>query len=117
MDTPDGFDRAPDRYTSTGRETVDTMRDGARSLAALLTDRQPLSPTDLGDLLFLYACWTHQRKYEDRLGKKGTPEDAAKDADKARWWREMGAHVANPSNNPDPRANRADYTPYQRHTL
>lgn len=95
-DSATGFDRAPDRYTTKGRETIDRIRD------------------TLGDAGFIAFCIGNAMKYEDRAGnKKG--EAAETDAEKARWYRQMALHVK--SGAADPRIDRPDFTPYVRPSL
>jgi aminoglycoside phosphotransferase (APT) family kinase protein len=80
-----GFDAAPDRYMATGREACDIIRE------------------ELGDPGFVAFCLGNARKYELRAGHKaGTTAD--NDLEKARWYREMAAHVTTGS--PDPRTYR-----------
>ena len=91
-DSPAGFDRQPDRCTGAdGRETIDAIRD------------------ELGDEGFRAFCVGNALKYEARAGRKG---DSVGDADKARWYRRMAAHVR--GYGPDPRAGRPDFAPYCR---
>lgn len=111
-DTPTGFDRAPDRYMASGRETVDKMRDEAYVVAHNLAECGLIAHDaidNVGDILFGYACSTHALKYQDRAGLKG---DAATDAMKAIWWDEMRLHSLTGA--PDPRADRPDFVPYGR---
>lgn len=86
-----GFDRIPSRYNQHGRETIDIIRD---------------SMTDSG---FADYCHGNALKYELRAGAKGGP-----DAEKARWYRMMCAHVERPDENPDPRHERPGFIPYVR---
>ena len=90
-DSNTGFDRAPDRYSAAGRETIDRIRDR------------------LGDAGFVSFCLGSAMKYEDRAGMKG---DAATDRAKARWYRGMAEHVA--SGSPDPRSGRPVFVAYRR---
>lgn len=92
-----GFDRAPDRYTAKGRETVDKMRDECRALG-----RE--KGVD-GDLLFAAACLTHHMKYLDRVKNPDT------DPEKAEWWLRMYFHVL--KGEPDPRSQRPGFEPYE----
>lgn len=90
-DSVAGFDRAPDRYSAKGRETIDRIRD------------------HLGDEGFAAFCIGNAMKYEDRAGLKG---DAADDQAKARWYWAMAAHVMHGA--PDPRSDRPGFTSYVR---
>jgi thymidylate synthase (FAD) len=90
-DSATGFDRAPDRYSAKGRETIDRLRD------------------DLGDEGFVAFCVGNAIKYEDRAGLKGS---AAEDHEKAGWYRRMAAHVR--GEGPDPRSSRPGFVPYAR---
>lgn len=90
-DSATGFDRAPDRYSAKGRETIDRIRD------------------DLGDEGFIAFCVGNAAKYEDRAGLKGSADE---DMKKARWYRTMAAHVR--GEGPDPRAERPNFVPYAR---
>lgn len=87
---PDGFDRAPEHYAGE-REAIDVLRD------------------KFGDRAFAIGCLWNAVKYELRAGRKGDPEG---DAAKARWYREMAAHVEGDC--PDPRSGRERFQPYQR---
>jgi len=100
-DTPTGTERAPDRYTSKGRETIDRQRDLAHALFAT---------PGLADKAFAYLCTAQALKYDDRRGLKGTEEDAAYNDTKAAWYRAMADHVQ--GRGPDPRAKRTDYVPW-----
>lgn len=104
-DSPDGFDRAPDRYMRHDRETVDRMRDLAHAI---------FGDTGLADLAFVYACLTHTMKYDDRAGLKG---DANTDTRKSLWWHTMAEHVLPGTGVTDPRASRATYTPWALHAV
>lgn len=106
-DSTTGFDRAPDRYSGQDRETCDRMRDGAFKRARVFQGALG-DILHLADWMFAYACETHALKYEDRAGRKG---DAAEDLDKARWWREMAAHVRGEGD--DPRSSRESFVPYE----
>lgn len=90
-DSATGFDHAPTRYTAKGRETIDRIRD------------------DLGDEGFVALCLGNAMKYEDRAGLKGSADE---DMKKARWYRQMAAHVRGEAE--DPRAHRAGFAPYVR---
>jgi hypothetical protein len=92
-DSVAGFDRAPDRYSGKGRETIDRIRDF------------------LGDGGFVAFCEGNAMKYEDRAGLKGSAEA---DEQKARWYREMAEHVRSGGASPDPRSSRAGFVPYAR---
>jgi hypothetical protein len=114
-DSATGFDRAPDRYSAKGRETVDRMRDEAHSAAIELLNEIGAEPDldipveAIARLMFAYACRTHELKYEDREGLKDDPEQERK---KAKWWRQMAAHVR--GEGPDPRHERPGFVPYVR---
>lgn len=109
-DSADGFDRAPDRYTAHGRETIDRMRDLAHTFAAMMRPGCTRAQRDdLADDLFAFHCFATALKYEDRAGLKG---DANTDARKAAFYRGMAAHVA--GEGPDPRAARPGFVPYRR---
>ncbi len=90
-DSVAGFDRAPDRYSARGRETIDRIRD------------------TLGDEGFMAFCVGNAMKYEDRAGLKG---DAETDREKARWYRQMADPVIGAA--VDPRSERPDFQPYRR---
>lgn len=92
MDSETGFDRAPDRYSRQGRETIDRIRDS-------MTD------TEFGAF-----CRGNAMKYMDRAGMKGVAEA---DKDKAKWYMRMAMHIKQPSF-ADPRADRPDFQPYVR---
>lgn len=78
----DGFDETPAHYDN-GRETIDVIRDS------------------MCDIEFAGFCRGNAIKYEQRAGKKGDPSG---DAEKARWYRAMAAHVCGYGE--DPRAGR-----------
>lgn len=84
-DDETGFDRAPSKYMAHGREAVDILRD------------------ELGDQAFRWVCVGTARLYELRAGHK-PGVSAETDLTKARWWRQMAAHVDGLG--PDPRAGR-----------
>ena len=107
-DSTTGFDRAPDRYTALGRETIDRQRDFAHEAARTVGAEDV---NELADMLFAYHCWAQVMKYEDRAGLKGDP---TADRAKAEFYKAMFAHVLKGS--PDPRSGRPDFTPYQRPT-
>jgi hypothetical protein len=90
-DSPTGYDRAPDRYSTQGRETIDRIRD------------------ELGDEFFVAFCLGSARKYLDRLGLKGSPEE---DRAKARWYLQMALHVGGYAD--DPRQGRFAFVSYER---
>lgn len=111
-DSPDGFDRAPDRYTGQGRETVDRMRDRCWHVAATELNWRGLDElAAVADLLFREVCESHALKYRDRLGRKG---DADEDRRKLAFWTQMAEHVATGGRTPDPRAGREGFVPYTR---
>lgn len=83
MNDDTGFDAAPSRYTATGREAIDIIRE------------------ELGDERFAAFCIGNARKYELRAGHKGPAEV---DLEKARWYRQMARHVQ--FGEADPRAYR-----------
>jgi hypothetical protein len=89
MSDATGFTSAPERYTAHGRETIDRIRD------------------ELGDAGFRAFCIGNAMKYEDRAGRKGDPEG---DAEKARWYRQMVAHIDGKAE--DPRSRREGFAPY-----
>ena len=101
-DTVDGADRAPDRYMTHGRETIDRQRD--------LACEQALGHKRLADMLFAFHCDATALAYEDRNGAKGDPEG---DAKKARWYRQMARHVRAPRIHADPRGDRPGFVPYE----
>jgi len=94
MSDATGFTSAPERYTAHGRETIDRIRD------------------ELGDAGFRAFCIGNAMKYEDRAGRKGDPEG---DAEKARWYRHMAAHIDGKAE--DPRSDREGFVPYKRELL
>jgi len=116
-DSVDGTDRAPDRYTKAGRETVDRMRDAAFAAAETYfesigwKDPGPLPVAMLAREFFMYACETHALKYRDRAGHKGSLED---DLKKERFYSQMAEHIRSGGKVPDPRHLRADFAPYER---
>ena len=115
VDTPVGFDRAPDRYMAHGRETIDRMRDRAFVVAEAYAGAVGAADevtNALADLLFIYHCEVTAMKYEDRAGRKGDEGDEQQDRDKALFYRRMAAHVR--GFGPDPRVNRADFMAYRR---
>ena len=67
-----GFDKAPARYMTQGRETIDRIRDL------------------LGDAGFVAYCHGNALKYADRAGAKGDPIG---DAEKFRWYTQMADFV------------------------
>lgn len=112
-----GFTSAPTRYmVEGGREVVDLMRDQAYFAASagasigLWTINNDAEQRVIADHLFYYACDTHEMKYTQRCGRKGTAEDAERDREKASWWRQMSYHAIGMA--PDPRENRENYVPY-----
>lgn len=114
-DSITGFDAAPDRYMTHGRETIDRQRDFAHEAAravgggALAGDAKAVA--ELADLMFAFHCQAQVMKYRDRSGLKG---DAAADMAKAEFYQAMLEHVL--KGTPDPRSGRPDFTPYQRPT-
>ena len=104
-DDPTGFDRAPDRYTGSGRETIDRMRDAAGPLFWRALARG----ARVEDAVFAAHCHLDAMKYEDRAGKKG---DAQVDRDKGLWYRQMARHVE--GYDADPRKHRDVFVPYAR---
>jgi hypothetical protein len=127
MDSTDGRDRAPDRYSSHGRETIDRQRDASRLLAYDLVQRLVDSdvPPDarrfladnaaavvvmLADQLFAYHCMAQCIRYADRTGRKGGADGAAADKLKRRFYAQMFRHVSGAGL--DPRASREGYVPY-----
>ena len=116
LDSPDGFDRAPDRYSRNKRETIDRMRDRCyaiaeepRCLGFTCGGLEPMQ-RELADLLFSVHCELTSMKYADRCGLKG---DAGVDDNKCQWYAQMALHVMK-AEVPDPRANRPDFVPYSR---
>ena len=95
-DSPTGFDRAPDRYTGQGRETIDRMRDLAHTLFG-----------SGGDRVFAFFCLASAMKYGDRAGRKGSADE---DRAKARWYVGMARHVL--GRGPDPRSERPGFVPW-----
>lgn len=112
-DSATGFDRAPDRYMATGRETIDRERDQAHDVAEafLGPGATPDEVVHLANTLFSYHCDTVALKYLDRKGKKGPPEI---DLEKARWYSQMAAHVRGEGVE-DPRSGRPGFVPYVWH--
>ncbi len=109
QDTSAGFDRPPARYTRTGREAIDVMRDRAHQLARRhLHDDDGDAARQLADALFAYHCEATAMKYEARAGAKGDPGG---DAEKALWYRRMAAHAR--GYGPDPRHERPGFEPYR----
>lgn len=98
-DSAVGDDRAPDRYTGHGRETIDRMRDLARFMSG-----GPLA----GDRAFWVHCVATALKYHDRAERKG-PKD--EDIAKMRWYLQMARHAA--GTDVDPRASRPGFVPYE----
>jgi hypothetical protein len=105
-----GFIQAPSHYAGE-RETIDRIRD-----QSFVAARQFLGPqavefeiTRLANSMFAYHCGATALKYEDRTGKKDSVEQ---DANKAIWYRQMQGHVSR--SEPDPRANRVTFIPYER---
>ena len=86
-----GFDEAPARYTAQGRETIDDIRD------------------KLGDAGFRCFCVGTYMRYDARAGLKGSRKRCE---DKARWYRQMVAHLDGLGL--DPRHRRPDFEPYVR---
>lgn len=112
-----GFDAAPPRYMTQGRETVDRMRDEAFRRAVSLIQSGAVEVKhveELADALFLFACETHARKYRDRAGHKAGAS-AEEDRKKALFWEQMAAHVRDEGASPDPRSRRPGFTPYRYH--
>lgn len=92
MSRPDdatGFNRAPNRYTAAGRETIDSIRDA------------------LGDKGFAAFCRGNAMKYVSRAGRKG---DYWEDMAKAWWYAWMFLHVRGEAE--DPRSGREGFVPY-----
>lgn len=87
---PTGFAEAPPHYAGE-REAIDVLRD------------------EFGNEAFSIGCLWNARKYEMRAGRKGDPTG---DAEKARWYRQMAAHVQ--GYGADPRESRPDFKPYER---
>jgi hypothetical protein len=100
-----GFDKAPDRYMTSGRETVDKMRDACHAIAQ---EARFSTPHELGELLFAAASYTHHLKYADRV------KDPEVDPAKADWWYRMYVHVMSKGELPDPRSSRPDFVPYEK---
>lgn len=95
---------------TTGRETIDRMRDRAPGYAqeALLL-RPGIS---LGDVAFYVHCRLTSDKYLDRQGMKAEAT-AERDAECARWYRAMADHVVGLG--PDPRCHRPGFVTYEPH--
>jgi hypothetical protein len=102
-DSPTGHDRAPDRYTTQDRETIDRMRDLAHAMFA--------DPA-VADAVFAYHCIATALKYSDRYGLKDLPEI---DAKKLHWYLAMASHVRDGT--PDPRSERADFKAWEKHPV
>lgn len=92
QDDATGFHVVPQRYDVDGREAIDIIRDS------------------MSDTEFAAYCMGNARKYRLREGKKDSP-----DAEKARWYEEMAAHVLTGS--PDPRSARQGFTGYRRQAI
>lgn len=86
-----GFDKVPDRYSKTGRETIDKIRDS-------MSDEQ-----------FIMFCYGQAIRYRDRAGLKG-PEEV--DMRKADFYVKMALHVQ--GEELDPRGYRSNHQPYER---
>ena len=86
-----GFNKAPDRYSAKGRETIDKIRDS------------------MSDEAFIAFCRGQAIKYRDRAGLKGSAEQ---DLEKAKFYIQMANHVK--FGTPDPRTYRAEYERYTR---
>ena len=99
-DSPAGHDRAPDRYSGQGRETIDRMRDLAHEM---------FTNPKAADEAFAFHCIATALKYADRHGKKDATEIEDK---KLAWYLAMAEHVIDGT--PDPRSERADFVPWQR---
>jgi len=97
-DSPTGHDRAPDRYSGHGRETIDRMRDLAHEMFH----------HKLADDMFAFHCIATALKYADRRGKKDATEIEEK---KLAWYLAMAEHVIDGT--PDPRSERADFVPWE----
>ena len=99
-DSLTGHDRAPDRYTTQDRETIDRMRDLAHAM---------FSGPAVADAVFAYHCIATALKYSDRYGLKDLPEI---DAKKLLWYLAMAAHVRDGT--PDPRSGRPGFVPWEK---
>lgn len=102
-DSPTGHDRAPDRYSGQGRETIDRMRDLAHEM---------FGEPGLADDVFAFHCIATALKYADRYGKKDATEIEEK---KLAWYLAMAEHVLDGT--PDPRSERSGFTPWQRELI
>jgi len=95
-DTPDGFDRIPDRYSKHSRETIDRMRDRCHDITeemSLYLKQIVHSPNDIADFVFALHCFLTAMKYEDRIGLKDEEE---RDKKKMQWYLQMKEHVLIP---------------------
>lgn len=107
-----GFDKPPDRYMSSGRETIDVIRDAC----AYLSSHPDFRGLSTADLAFAAVCLGHVIRYRDRAGLKDpTPVDLKK----AAFYEQMLLHVrnaaySNASKIDDPRAYRAGFEAYAR---
>ena len=102
-DSPTGHDRAPDRYTTQDRETIDRMRDLAHAMFA---------DPDVADAVFAFHCIATALKYSDRCGRKDLPDIEKK---KLAWYLAMAAHVRDGA--PDPRSERPGFVPWEKHPV
>jgi hypothetical protein len=106
-----GRDVAPKRYSVGGRETFDRQRDVSRALTREFAKRTHLhrdsaGVEDLGDFVFGVHLQLTALKYSDREGKKPGTDDSSKHD----VYMDMARHILDGA--PDPRAGRAEYTPY-----
>lgn len=116
-----GFEKAPARYMTNGRETIDMQRDAAHVYANTVIEHLGLPAAteivrigrrnDVADFVFHAHCTLTAMKYSDRAGRKGP---ALKDHEKRAFYESMANHIENPDTCPDPRWRRADFVPYQR---
>jgi hypothetical protein len=105
-----GRDVAPKRYSVGGRETFDRQRDVSRAFARDFSKKHWWLPKRivalLGDLIFGVHLQLTALKYSDREGKKPGTDDSSKHD----VYMDMARHILDGA--PDPRAGRAEYTPY-----
>lgn len=112
-DSAVGFDRAPDRYSSEGRETIDRQRDLCHIQAERMIDMnffpEGTSINMLADAMFSAHCNLCAMKYDDRNGKKDDPDQ---ERSKSKWYMQMFHHIFGAA--PDPRSSRDGFEPYVR---
>ena len=112
-DSAVGFDRAPDRYSSEDRETIDRQRDQCHVQAVrmigigLFPDNTSVNM--LADAMFTAHCTMCAMKYDDRNGLK---DDPGQESSKSKWYQQMRMHVFGGAE--DPRSGRDVFEPYKR---